>query len=154
MSELKVGDNVLYSPCQATYWHDTDAAGDHVFEFVHASGPKEGQPAAKFGIGPGAADMPMGAAEMVDHLGVIHTSKGHRLKLSRPRRFWAAEVVEDVTLTAVDHPEGILHKRVTRLALQVCHPNGFLTYTLPLDGAGAVRHDPAKGSHTWHREGE
>lgn len=162
MAELKEGDKVLYvaDPC---HWNDLDHRGERVFAFAFEDGPplpstrqkpQKGQPVQGFAE--------LGVFERFDHdKGTVLTASQHTLRPIGPKSAWPATVVRHLfreelreATAVIDGQEQrvLVPVRDERLALEVQHPNGYLTLYYPLEGQGALKQ--GKDGHSWHREGE
>ena len=162
MPELKAGDKLLYV-ASADYWHDTDGRGQPVFSFVHvvdgpvsALGRLRQRPLAGEPLQCPLSDL--GPIERRDDSGNLHTARGFVIKPHRPLVAWPAVVREEtwnsyrremVTFQGAEI-EALVPEVNRRLVLDVSHPNGHTLLHLPLEGLAAVKHDAAKGLHTYH----
>lgn len=136
MAEIKVGDRVWYV-AHAGHWNDS-AGKEAVFEFVHhKDGPPlprgqqhlqvkagEALPAGEraWGTGTDAHDkLPLGRVEEVEQrpsgMPVLHLSKGHTIRATRPLRPWEAKVIRVNADGTVD--------------LDVLHPCGHEVHRKP-----------------------
>lgn len=151
---LTVGESVFYvaDPC---HWNETDSSGVPVFGFVMASdGPvRPGGERVKAGDAlHGTSDKwGFGRHVSTDPDGTLVFENGAKVRPSRPLKSWPAVVVE-YEFQEITEGKKV---RVTRLALEIKHPNGFVTLHYPLEGASAVPHDPTgKRLHSYHLPGE
>jgi len=175
--ELAPGDEALYVP-GPDHWHEVDSRGEPVWEFVFAQdGPplslarqaagefrvRAGDPVTqRFGLGEQGLGAPLGAVEAFEPDGTIRLSRGYVIRAVGPKAPWPAVARESVEATLVKarvvfegkEVEALVPREEKRLVLDVVHPGGVVTLHLPLSGPGAVRHDPEKGPHSWHRPEE
>jgi hypothetical protein len=158
----QIGETVLYVPCAATHWNDQDHRRERLFQFVFEDGP----PLSSTGRKPAKGDpvlnwTELGALREYDAAkGTVLTASEHTIRPTTTGP-WPGRVVAHVfreelrpARVMIDGEEQEVMARVRdeRLAIEVKHPNGFLTLYYPLEGQGAIRHGTV--GHSWYREGE
>ena len=155
MAEVKVGDQVWYVAhvCHAL---DFDRNGARVFHFVHAKDSvdksrKAGDHAEVDNAGV------LGKFGQRDADGHIQAGDSHFIKPHRPRAYWPATVravnADGTCDLDVQHPN----------SFQIMHypdrdphprPDQLPANYVPPEERPGVPHDPAKGLHSFHLEGE
>lgn len=151
-----VGTAVLYV-ADGCHWNDVDRSGLPVFAFVLATDEPpvpEGRTRRKAGEAlHGPLDrLGFGRHVWTEKDGLLVFENGVKVRPAGPKAPWPATVVEyEFQERASDGSKS----RVTRPALEVRHPCGYLTLHYPLTGPAAVAHDPTgKQLHSYHLEGE
>jgi hypothetical protein len=159
----QIGETVLYVPCAQTHWNDLDHRGERLFNFVFEDGPVLRSTGRKPARGEPVVDFrELGALQQYDpKRGVVLTASEHTIRPVGAKAAWPGTVVTHVfreelraAVVKIDGQEQEVMTRVRdeRLALEVRHPNGFLTLYYPLEGQAALAH--GTGGHNWYRAEE